>query len=137
MGRKGATTVTAQDIKKAGGTVQLLIKSLVSKAKNGDDETKQVAAGMLASLAKQNHSEHTELLFSSGAVKPLVAILVAGSAKAQCFAAGALHVRRAASGPVAQMPAPPFPSPHRSLLRRVDTTPTVPPCGFDASRANP
>ena len=91
MGKRNATRVTAADIAKAGeGGVKALVKELVSKAKNGDSETKESAACMLKSLAEQNHNEHTRLLFRSGAIPPLVQIIATGTAKAQGAACSAL-----------------------------------------------
>ena len=90
MGKKGATRITAQDIKKMGD-VGILIKESVKSSTTGDAEAKERAAAVLASLAQQNHNEHTDALVAHGALSPLVQILTIGSAKAQGSAATALH----------------------------------------------
>lgn len=68
-----------------------LIKSLIKKVIEGDSETKENAAGMLSSLALQNHYEHTETLFNAGVTGPLVRLLGTGTSKAQGHASSALH----------------------------------------------
>ena len=92
MGKKGATRITAQDIKKMGeGGVPALIKQTVEIATKGDAESKEKAAAVLASLASQNHNEHADACVALGALPPLVQILSGGSAKAQGSASTALH----------------------------------------------
>ena len=101
MGRKGAARVTGKQIMvmatsagergSAEGGMAALIKSLLKKVLHGDSDTRENAAGMLASLALQNHFEHTATLFAAGVVGPLVRLLITGSSKAQGHAASALH----------------------------------------------
>jgi hypothetical protein len=101
MGRKGTARVTGKQIMvmatstgergSAEGGMAALIKSLIKKILHGDSDTRENAAGMLASLAIQNHFEHTGTLFANGAVGPLVRLLITGSSKAQGHAASALH----------------------------------------------
>lgn len=100
MGRKGSARVTGKQIMvmatstgergSAEGGMAALIKSLMKKILHGDSDTKENAAGMLASLASQNHFEHTGALFEAGAIGPLVRLLITGSSKAQGHAAAAL-----------------------------------------------
>lgn len=68
-----------------------LLKSLVKRALEGDHETRETAAAMLSSLACQNHFQHSDAVFRAGALRPLVQLLMTGSAKAQGHAAAALH----------------------------------------------
>jgi tetrahydromethanopterin S-methyltransferase subunit A len=101
MGRKGTARVTGKQIMvmatstgergSAEGGMAALIKSLIKKILHGDSDTRENAAGMLASLAIQNHFEHTGTLFANGAVGPLVRLLITGSSKAQGHASTALH----------------------------------------------
>lgn len=91
MGKKNATRITAQDIAKVEGGLPALVAQLVKKATDGDSETKDAASAALRSLSVQNHGEHGTILFDKGAVKPLVQLLVRGSAKSQGNAAGALY----------------------------------------------
>lgn len=90
IARKGGGRVTAQLVANNGG-IASLIAQLVKDANEGDQETKETAAGMLSSLASQNHGEHLDALFVAGAIPPLVRILTIGSAKAMGSAAAALH----------------------------------------------
>ena len=90
MGRRGATRVTAQDIARAGG-IQGFVKLLVKKMQSGDSGEQEVASTSMKNLAEQSHGEHADLLFSSGAVSPLVKLLNSGTAVAQAACASALH----------------------------------------------
>ena len=90
MVRRGVGRVTAKDIAKAGD-VEALIKQLVRQAADGDAEAKQDAAAALASMSTQSHNAHAKALFDAGAIAPLVGIVQSGTAKAQSFAAAALH----------------------------------------------
>lgn len=92
-GRITAKTVMAMAMQggEREGGLGVMIKQLVKKLKDGDSETKEAAAGMLSSLAVQNHYEHTDALYASGAVLPLVQILSGGTSNAQGHAAAALH----------------------------------------------
>ena len=91
MGKRNATRVTAQDIARAEGGVEGLIKQLVKRVTDGEHDLREGAAAQLCSLAVQNHGEHCVMLHNKGAVKPLVKLLTEGSAKSQASACGALH----------------------------------------------
>ena len=91
MGKTGVARVTDKDIAKAGG-LEAFLKQQVKKAADGTDLEKEGAAAALKSLATQNHGENVEALAKAGAVRPLVALLVNGSANAQSSACGCLAV---------------------------------------------
>lgn len=91
MGKRNATRVTAQDIARAEGGVEGLIKQLVKRITDGEHDLREGAAAQICSLAVQNHGEHCVMLHNKGAVKPLVKLLSEGSAKSQASACGALH----------------------------------------------
>jgi hypothetical protein len=87
---RGRTRVTVKDVANNGG-IQSLIEQLVAQASGREQEAREAAAGMLSSLASQNHGEHLGALYNAGAVPPLVRILKDGTAKAQECASKALH----------------------------------------------
>lgn len=89
MGKRGATRVTAQDIA-AAGSLPKLIKQLVKRMIDGEMATREQAAVQLCSLAVQGHGEHCVALHNGGAVRPLVRLLIEGTAKSQSSACGAL-----------------------------------------------
>lgn len=91
MGKGRATRVTAQDLARVEGGVVAFIKQLVGKIDAGDAEAKETAAAQLRSLVTQNHGEHRDGVYNAKAIKPLVQLLIVGSAKAQESAAGVLH----------------------------------------------
>ena len=99
MGRNGSTRVTTKQVmvfaNRAGGDkaegMQEFIKSLVKKMTVGVREDQEQAVGMMASLASQNHNEHTTAMFKADAIAPLVQLLSTGSAKSQAAASLALQ----------------------------------------------
>ena len=86
-GHKGR--ITAKDIAKAE-SLPALIQQLVKRISDGNAEVKEHSASALKNIAQQNHGEHCETLYRQGAVKPLVNLLVVGSADAQASACSAL-----------------------------------------------
>ena len=85
----GKGKVTGRDVAKMGGMAEM-IAALVKRIGEGNSEIKETSVAALKNIATQNHGEHTEALYKAGAVKPLVTLLVNGSADAQHNACGAL-----------------------------------------------
>lgn len=85
----GKGKITGRDIAKMGGMSEM-IASLVKRITEGNNEVKDASVAQIKHIASQNHGEHTEALYKAGAVKPLVQLLVNGSADAQYNACSAL-----------------------------------------------
>ena len=85
----GKGKVTGRDVAKMGGMTEM-IAALVKRIAEGNSEIKETSVAALKNIATQNHGEHTEALYKAGGVKPLVNLLVNGSADAQHNSCGAL-----------------------------------------------
>ena len=91
-----ARRVTARDIANAGG-LDSLIKKYIEGVRSGNMESKERAATALSSLTGQpmfdgQTEENAELIALAGGIVPLVALVQAGSPKAQTHACAALAV---------------------------------------------
>ena len=82
--------VTRKDIKAAADHLGDLIKKLVKRITEGDNEIKEFSASALKEIAQMDHGAHADELFKGRCIKPLVALLREGSANAQENAAAAL-----------------------------------------------
>ena len=90
MGKGRSSRVTAQDIARVEGGVGAFIKQLVQKIDKGEAEAKEAGASQLRNLLTQDHGEHRNSVYNAHAIKPLVSLLIVGSAKAQEAAAGSI-----------------------------------------------
>ena len=88
-GKHTRRKITRKDIKGAA-SLPAMIKKLVKRIHEGDAEIKEYSASALMQIAQMDHGQHSEELFKSGAVKPLVNLLSSGAANSQCSAAAAL-----------------------------------------------
>ena len=96
MARGKNSRVTARDVAREGNLEQFIAK-LIRDVDVGMMETKENAAAMLKSLTEQprgldgpQEKENAELIGNAGGVKPLVALMAAGSAIGQASACAAL-----------------------------------------------